>query len=472
MLRSMFSAISGLRAHQTKMDVTGNNIANVNTVGFKGSQTVFQDTLSQVIRGRWRPRRGPWRHKPGAGRPRRQGRGHHHQLDPGRHPVHRPLDGLHDRGRRLLRDPRQRRRAAVHPRRLLRLRRRRQARHPGRLGPAGLDGRRQRRRQPQRPDRRPVGALRPARQPVGDHVPASSTATCPRDAAIGAVRPDRHHDVRQPGRARRRSSTTSRRPPRRTPGNCRRRPTRDDVWPATVRSSFSTAGDADHPGGTGRRCRRSTRTRPRRPATRAGPNDVTIDISGPDPVRRRRTPSARPAQDGYALGSLQSFQLGADGTIMGVYSNELRQPLGRLALASFNNPGGLEKAGNSSFRVGVNSGVAQVGTAGVGGRGVADVRRAGDVERRPRRGVHRPDRRPARLPGEQPRDHQLRRDPAGPGQPQALIAPGADSGAVRRPRRPGPPRGDRAADVPRIPAAPAARPRAGRSAQGKPLVSR
>ncbi|HEV7872489.1 MAG TPA: flagellar basal body protein, partial [Modestobacter sp.] len=49
MLRSMFSAISGLRAHQTKLDVAGNNIANVNTVGFKGSQTVFEDTLSQVL---------------------------------------------------------------------------------------------------------------------------------------------------------------------------------------------------------------------------------------------------------------------------------------------------------------------------------------------------------------------------------------------------------------------------------------
>src|SRR5687768_643982 len=49
MLRSMFSAISGLRAHQTKLDVTGNNIANVNTVGFKSSQTVFEDTLSQVL---------------------------------------------------------------------------------------------------------------------------------------------------------------------------------------------------------------------------------------------------------------------------------------------------------------------------------------------------------------------------------------------------------------------------------------
>ena len=35
MMRSMFSAVSGLKAHQTKMDVIGNNIANVNTVAFK-----------------------------------------------------------------------------------------------------------------------------------------------------------------------------------------------------------------------------------------------------------------------------------------------------------------------------------------------------------------------------------------------------------------------------------------------------
>src|SRR3954470_14159019 len=50
MLRSMFSAISGLRAHQTKMDVVGNNIANVNTVGYKSQTTVFEDTLSQILR--------------------------------------------------------------------------------------------------------------------------------------------------------------------------------------------------------------------------------------------------------------------------------------------------------------------------------------------------------------------------------------------------------------------------------------
>ncbi len=51
MLRSMFSAVSGLRAHQTMMDVTGNNIANVNTSGYKGSRTTFQETLAQATRG-------------------------------------------------------------------------------------------------------------------------------------------------------------------------------------------------------------------------------------------------------------------------------------------------------------------------------------------------------------------------------------------------------------------------------------
>ena len=51
MLRSMFSGVSGLRSHQTMMDVIGNNIANVNTVGYKSSSVVFQDMLSQVMNG-------------------------------------------------------------------------------------------------------------------------------------------------------------------------------------------------------------------------------------------------------------------------------------------------------------------------------------------------------------------------------------------------------------------------------------
>src|SRR3954468_18647700 len=55
MLRSLFSGISGLRAHQQMMDVTGNNIANVNTAGYKSSQVVFQDTLSQLLQAAGSP---------------------------------------------------------------------------------------------------------------------------------------------------------------------------------------------------------------------------------------------------------------------------------------------------------------------------------------------------------------------------------------------------------------------------------
>ena len=51
MMRSMNSAVSALRNHQLKMDVIGNNIANVNTVGFKTGRVTFKDSLSQSLRG-------------------------------------------------------------------------------------------------------------------------------------------------------------------------------------------------------------------------------------------------------------------------------------------------------------------------------------------------------------------------------------------------------------------------------------
>ena len=50
MMRSMHSVIAGLRNHQLRMDVIGNNIANVNTCGFKKGRVVFKDTLYQTIR--------------------------------------------------------------------------------------------------------------------------------------------------------------------------------------------------------------------------------------------------------------------------------------------------------------------------------------------------------------------------------------------------------------------------------------
>jgi flagellar hook protein FlgE len=51
MMRSMYAAISGLKVHQTMLDVTANDIANVNTLGFKSQRTTFKDSLAQLQRG-------------------------------------------------------------------------------------------------------------------------------------------------------------------------------------------------------------------------------------------------------------------------------------------------------------------------------------------------------------------------------------------------------------------------------------
>ena len=51
MNRAMFSGVAGLKAHQTKMDVIGNNIANVNTYGYKAQHAVFSDVFYQTLNG-------------------------------------------------------------------------------------------------------------------------------------------------------------------------------------------------------------------------------------------------------------------------------------------------------------------------------------------------------------------------------------------------------------------------------------
>jgi len=51
MMRGMFSAISGLKQHQVMLDVTANDISNVNTIGYKSARVTFQDSLNQLQRG-------------------------------------------------------------------------------------------------------------------------------------------------------------------------------------------------------------------------------------------------------------------------------------------------------------------------------------------------------------------------------------------------------------------------------------
>jgi len=55
MMRSLFSGVSGLKNHQTRMDVVGHNISNVNTYGYKFQRVSFQDMLSQTLSGAAKP---------------------------------------------------------------------------------------------------------------------------------------------------------------------------------------------------------------------------------------------------------------------------------------------------------------------------------------------------------------------------------------------------------------------------------
>jgi flagellar hook protein FlgE len=75
------------------------------------------------------------------------------------------------------------------------------------------------------------------------------------------------------------------------------------------------------------------------------------------------------SQDGSSIGSLVSFSVGQDGLISGVFSNGRTQALGQMALANFADPSGLIKQGGSLFTTSANSGLPQIGVAGVGGRG-------------------------------------------------------------------------------------------------------
>lgn len=74
-------------------------------------------------------------------------------------------------------------------------------------------------------------------------------------------------------------------------------------------------------------------------------------------------------QNGFPMGYLEDYRVDQSGVITGVYSNGNNRALGQVALATFVNPGGLEKSGDTNFRASVNSGLPDVGTVGVAGKG-------------------------------------------------------------------------------------------------------
>ena len=97
-------------------------------------------------------------------------------------------------------------------------------------------------------------------------------------------------------------------------------------------------------------------------------NGITIDVSK---VSGYATMSslAVSGQNGAAVGKLESYTLGSDGSLIGSFSNGIKQVLAKIALAKFTNPAGLEKAGGSSYVATGNSGGVQLGAAGDPGIG-------------------------------------------------------------------------------------------------------
>ena len=93
-----------------------------------------------------------------------------------------------------------------------------------------------------------------------------------------------------------------------------------------------------------------------------------VDITG---LTEYASPSsfAVTNQDGQGVGALSTFTTTADGQLIGVYSNGVKQPIAQLAIANFNNPNALEKVGDTTYRNTVNSGVALIGEAMADGRG-------------------------------------------------------------------------------------------------------
>ena len=337
MLRSLYSGISGLRAHQTMLDVTGNNIANVNTAGFKASSTQFQDTLSQLQQGATGPQA-----ETGGSNPAQIGLGvrvtgvttnfsQGSSQSTGR-ATDMMISGdgffVTSKGGQQLFT----RAGAFSPDAANQL-----------VSPDGgiLQG------------WTATNGVINAGGPVGDitlnpnTMVAKKTDTVtldgnlPSDAALG-TKLDRVVNVYDANGAESSLTLTF----TKTAAG----------WDASDDGGATTAGSLAFTNGQ----------------LNAGApiavNGITIDVSK---VSGYATMSslAVSGQNGAAVGKLESYTLGSDGSLIGSFSNGIKQVLAKIALAKFTNPGGLEKAGGSSYVATGNSGGVQLGAAGDPGIG-------------------------------------------------------------------------------------------------------
>lgn len=356
MLRSLFSGITGLRQHQTLMDVVSNNISNVNTTGFKSSSVVFEDTLSQTLKNAAAPTPG---NPPAQGgiNPAQVGLG----VQLGAISTNFGQGSAQNTGKStdlmiqgdgffLLRSGNQTsytRAGAFTFDTNGRLVNPEGAVVQGWTGTNGIVNT----DNPVTDIIVPAGTLVPPTVTttvnLGGNISAGSTTPMTLGATVfdatgvghslsivitpvdGSAPPQYTVDVSEPADA--------------------------SVTAVQETLNFLSTGAYD-----------TATTAPQ--IALADGTTITIDLSGLTQFGGEKSLSVTKV-DGAAAGSLQQFQIGADGSVLGIFSNGQKLTMAKLALANFNNPPGLEKIGNTSFRSTSNSGLAQVGTAGTGGRG-------------------------------------------------------------------------------------------------------
>ncbi len=360
MLRSMFAGVSGLRSHQTMMDVVGNNIANVNTAGYKASRVTFQDTLSQLQSG-------------GNAANVANGSGGVNAKQVGLGVKVGAIDTVNTQG--ALQNTGRATDVAVQGEGYFVVKAGVQQLYT-RAGSfdfdgagnlvdpsgfvvqgylAGNDGK-----------VNATGQTRNITLPLSQALPpqATTSVTVGGNLSVDATDPitsspiDVYDDL---GTAH--------------PVSVVYEKTGPGAWTVTARDT--TLPDTDPPLGTTTLTFGADGLRTSgapTPFTRPGGGTFTLDLGepgSPGSVTQYGGPSSVDSlkQDGSSSGFLRSFTIGDDGTVTGVFSTGTTRPLAQLALATFSNPGGLVREGDSHLRSDGNSGIAQIGAPGSVGKG-------------------------------------------------------------------------------------------------------
>jgi flagellar hook protein FlgE len=335
MLRSLYSGISGLRSHQTMLDVTGNNIANVNTTAFKASAVQFQDTLSQMTQGAGGPQAGIGGTNPAQvglgvrvagistnfaqGSSQSTGRAGDIMISGDGFFVTRlGTQTLYTRAGSFDFDGSGR---LVAP--------------DGSIvqGWGAVDG--------VVTEGGTLGDITLPREAVAPAVATTSAevgGNLPADAAVGTALVRDVGSFDSSGAARTVTLTFTK-----------------------TATGWDVAG-ADPNGPTGTTALAFTAGALTTGATMTI-GGITVDMTKLTGFAGLTTVAVA-HQNGRDAGTLDSFTLSKDGTLIGSFSNGSSQAIGRIVLATFTNPGGLEKAGSSAYTATFNSGAAELGAPG------------------------------------------------------------------------------------------------------------